>query len=183
MNGDFSEEPTTAGVLRQLFSAYPNVEASKQTLAMYFRLLQDIPADELQTIVDQAVATCKFLPTIAELRDMRHSLNNVTRLTWTDSWDLVQKEIRRIGSYGKPVFSDALTAQVVASMGWRYLCMSEQPQIDRAQFRDMYNALLQRSDTVDKLLPQARDYAERSSGMIPMRNVLGALTDGRNGSK
>lgn len=173
----------TGTVLKQLFSCYPNTEITAGTAAMYMRLLSDIPADELQTIVDQAVATCKFLPTIAELRDMRHSLNTLDRLTWTDGWNLVQREIRRIGSYGKPAFDDSITARVVASMGWRYLCMSEQPQIDRAQFRDMYNALLSRQDTEQKLLPQAREYADRAAGLIPISAVIGSLTDSRNGSK
>lgn len=172
----------TKFILKQLFACYPNTEISKELVAMYVRLLQDIPSDELQTIVDQAVATSKFLPTIAELRDMRHSLQTVGRLTYVEAWDNVQKAIRRHGYMQKPVFDDAITAQVVASMGWRELCMSETPEITRAQFRDMYNSLVSRGDTEQKLLPQARAYAEQR-GLVSMRNVLGALTDSRNGSK
>jgi hypothetical protein len=173
----------TLDVLMQLFACYPNTEVTKHTTAMYVRLLQDISPADLQTVVDQAVATCKFMPTIAELRDMYHGLQHVGRLTYVEAWDMVQKEIRRIGSYSKPRFEDAITAQVVASMGWRELCMSETPEITRAQFRDMYNALVSRGDNEQKLLPQARAFAEQR-GLIPMRNVLGALTDAsRNGSK
>ncbi len=172
----------TLTILEQLFSCYPNTEITKHTTAMYVRLLQDIDPADLQTIVDQAVATSKFLPTIAELRDMRHSLTTLGRPTYIEAWDSVQKAIRKHGYMQKPQFADPITAQVVASMGWRELCMSETPEITRAQFRDMYNTLSSRSDTEQKLLPQARTYAEQRGGLLPLGNVLGALTDKRNGS-
>jgi hypothetical protein len=164
------------GVLKQLFTAYPNTQVSEQTVITYVRLLKDIPEDELQAIVDQAIATSKFLPTIAEIRDMRHGLQNFEQLTYVEAWDTVVKEIRRIGSYGAPQFQDPITARVVKSMGWRELCMSENPGIDRAQFRDMYNALLNRQERDQKLLPQARDYVQ-TRGMISMRQLLGTMVD------
>lgn len=163
----------TLTILEQLFACYPNTEVGKQTTAMYVRLLSDIPPDELQTVVDQAVATCRFLPTIAELRDMRHNLANMGRLTWADAWDNVQREIRRIGSYSTPHFDDELTARCVHAMGWKALCASENAATDRAQFRDMYNAMAGRAESEQKLLPQARQLAVRASGgMVEMRRLL-----------
>jgi len=173
----------THDALLMLYAAYPNTEWTTATQAVYVKYLADIPVEDLRTIVAQAIATCKFPPTVAEIRDTWHGLQHVGRLTYVEAWDMVQKEIRRIGSYSKPRFGDAITAQVVASMGWRELCMSETPEITRAQFRDMYNALVSRGDNEQKLLPQARAFAEQR-GLIPMRHVLGALTDSsRNGSK
>lgn len=151
----------TRGILKQLFSAYPNTQATEETVAMYVRLLRDIPDADLQTVVDQSVATSKFLPTIAELRDMYHSLRTVNQITWVEGWDMVQREIRRVGSYGAPSFSDDLTARVVAAMGWREICASETPGVDRAQFRDMFQTMAACAETAQKLLPQARSYAAR----------------------
>lgn len=167
-------------VLEQLFACYPNTEVTPQTVAMYLRLLQDIPPADLQTVVDQAVATSRFLPTIAELRDMYHALRNVGRLTWADAWDMVQREIRRVGSYGTPQLADPITAQVVKAMGWKAMCASplENVATDRAQFRDMYNAFAAREETAQKLLPQARELAERIGGPVEVRQLLGA-----NGSR
>ena len=85
---------------------------------MYLRLLGDIEPDDLQVIVDQAVATCKFLPTVAELRDMRHAMTQMGELSWGEAWENVQSEIRRIGNWGTPQFRTELTAAVVRSMGW-----------------------------------------------------------------
>ena len=173
----------TAKALLILYAAYPNTEWTEITQGVYVKYLADIPVEELRTVIGQAIATCKFPPTVAEIRETWHGLSHVGRLTYGEAWELVQKEIRRIGSYGKPRFSDETTARVVAAMGWKELCMSEDQGRDRAQFRDMYNAIVNRDDSVDKLLPQARQLAERKTGLIPMGDVLGALTDGRNGSK
>ena len=168
---------TTSGILKQLFAAYPNVQVGIETVAMYVRLLQDIPPDELQTVVDQAVATSRFLPTIAELRDMRHSLARLGAPTWADAWDAVQREIRRVGSYGLPRFDDPLTERAVKAMGWKAICASDNPATDRAQFRDMYNALAEREETARKLLPQARELAGRLSedggALLPIGRLLG----------
>ena len=35
-------------VIKQLMACYPHAEATEQTIAMYVRLLADIPVEELQ---------------------------------------------------------------------------------------------------------------------------------------
>jgi hypothetical protein len=171
---------TITTILRQLFAAYPNSQATPETIAVYVRILSDIPPADLQTVVDQAVATNKFLPTIAELRDAYHSLQHADRPTWADGWDAVQKEIRRIGSYSTPKFDDPITAKVVEAMGWKTLCaaLTENVATDRAQFRQMYEGYASRQERDEKLLPQARQLAERSSangGLVSIRHLLGAV--------
>ncbi len=162
-------------ILKQLFAAYPNAQVTPETVAVYMRLLRDIQPEDLQVAVDQAIATCKFLPTVAELRDTLHGLTVVGQLTWGEAWEDVQKEMRRIGSYGVPRFSSDLTAAVVRSMGWKVLCASENPATDRAQFRDMYNAMAARRDGEQKLLPQAREWAGENR-MIPIGRLLETMT-------
>ena len=161
-------------ILKQLFAAFPNTQISDGTVAVYMRLLADIPPEALQVAVDQAIATCKFLPTVAELRDTLHGLSAIGQLSWGEAWEDVQTEMRRIGSYGVPKFSSELTAAVVRSMGWKTLCASENPQTDRAQFRDMYNALAARRDSDLKLLPQAREYAN-DNRMLPISHLLAGI--------
>ena len=161
-------------ILKQLFAAFPNTQISEGTVAVYMRLLADIPPESLQVAVDQAIATCRFLPTVAELRDTLHGLSAIGQLSWGEAWEDVQKEMRRIGSYGVPQFSSELTGAVVRSMGWKTLCASENQQTDRAQFRDMYNALAARRDGEQKLLPQAREYASANDNnrMLPISHLL-----------
>lgn len=160
-------------ILKQLFAAFPNTQISEGTVAVYLRLLSDIPPEALQVAVDQAIATCRFLPTVAELRDTLLGLSTIGQLSWGEAWENVQSEMRRVGSYGVPHFSSDLTASVVRSMGWKTLCASENPQTDRAQFRDMYTALAARQAGEQKLLPQAREYASETTGrLLPIGRLL-----------
>lgn len=160
----------TMGVMRQLFAAYPNTAAGTETVAMYVRLLADIPPAALQTVIDQAIATCKFLPSISELRDQYIALQRPLTLTWADGWSEVQRQIRATGMYGTPQFADPVTTQVVRSMGWRTLCLSENQVADRAQFRDMYTILAQREETDRRLLPQAREFTAKA---LPGQRLIG----------
>lgn len=161
-----------AGVMAQLFSCYPNTQITTETTSMYDRLLADIPTDELQTVVDQAIAESKFLPTIAELREIHRKLDNVGRLTWADAWEQVQVLVRKHGVYKAPQFGDPITSRVVAMMGWRNICTSEQPDTVRAQFRQMYEALANRQEGLEKLLPQSRELAEKRGGLLPIGKLI-----------
>ena len=87
-------------------------------------------------------------------------------------------EMRRIGSYGVPQFRSDLTAQVVRSMGWKTLCASENPQTDRAQFRDMWNALAARQERTDKLLPGVREWAAQNGSPALLGDLVAGVLDG-----
>lgn len=153
-------------ILKQLFSAYANAQVTVETIAVYDRLLSDIPAGDLQTVVDQCVAECKFLPTVAEIRERYHALSRTLgQLTAADAWGQVKSEIRRIGSWGTPTFDDPIVAKVVRNMGWMEICTSESPEgVTLAQFTRMYNELVNRNELLQKLLPQAREMAEQHIG-------------------
>jgi hypothetical protein len=154
-------------VLAQLFSAYPNAKIDEGTVAVYTRLLSDIPPADLQTVVDQCIATCKFLPTVAEIREEWHKLTRqIGQPSATEAWAEVVQQIRAVGYIGVPTFTNPVTAAVVKSMGWRELCASENQVADRAHFLRMYEQLVERGDSVRKLLPQSVELAERRVGSL-----------------
>lgn len=152
-------------ILKQLAAGFSNGQMSDETVAVYARLLQDIPPADLQTVVDQCLAECKFLPTIAEIRERYIALTkSLGALSAAEAWGLVTGQIRAIGSWGAPEFDDPLTARVVEMMGWRELCQSENQMADRAQFMRMYQEIRDRHDRIDNLLPQARRMLETHTG-------------------
>jgi hypothetical protein len=150
--------------LATLFAAYPNTQVDDTTSEVYLRLLKDIHPIELQQVIDQAIATCKFMPTIAEIRDMRNKLVQVEQTNYVEGWTEVQRAIRYVGVYETPIFVDPITARVVESMGWRNLCMSENAMADRAQFERMYKELAGKQQEQQKLLPHVRQYIEANGG-------------------
>ncbi len=151
-------------LIRELFAAYPNIVASVETIAVYDHLLSDIPVAELRIVIDQAIAECKFLPTVAEIRDQWLALpGRLQGPSVADAWADVQKQIIRTGRMGLPVFSDVLTARVVQAMGWRELCLSENQIADRAHFMRLYEQMVNQRLQADRLLPAAREFAQRQA--------------------
>lgn len=162
-------------VLRQLFSAYANAQVTVETIAVYDRLLSDIPAADLQTVIDQCIADCKFLPTVAEIRERWHMLiRTIGIASAAEAWGEVQAEIRRVGYVGTPYFANSITAQVVKQLGWRDLCASENVVADRAHFMRMYDQMVERSEQAQKLLPQAKEMAQEriAMGLQPISAFL-----------
>lgn len=166
-----------AYVIKQLFGAYPNAKITDETTAQYLRLLQDIPPDELQTVVDQCVVDLKFLPTIAEIRDRWHDLTrDPHQLTAAEAWGEVVEAFWADGYVRTPEFSDERITQVVRYMGWQTLCESTNQMADRAHFMRMFDQLTEREQRQNKLLPASRQLVDRHSmqrvgdviaGMLP----------------
>ena len=173
----------TSGVLKQLFAVYPNAKISDATIAMYVRILQDIPADELQVVVDQAVCNSNgFLPDPGQLRKLYKGFTSIGRQSYSEAWESVQRAIRGVGSYGVPKFQNDFTATAVRRIGWKELCASENKGNDLARFRDIYNDLVAREDYDQNLLPATRELADKMIKRLPTAGYAGLLvdTEGKN---
>lgn len=63
-----------------------------------------------------------------------------------EAWSAVLKEVSRTGSYGVPKFSNPLITRAVECIGWRNICLSENPGIERAHFLKIYEQLQNREN-------------------------------------
>jgi len=111
---------------------------------IYFTMLTDIP-DQLGY---QAALKClsenNFFPTIAELRKASANIGTHCLPSPEEAWNEAHSLVRYVGNYGIPEFSHPLIKKAVDTMGWRELCFSENPSIDRAQFIKIYSTYRQR---------------------------------------
>lgn len=57
-------------ILTPMFAMFPNTGADKNTFAAYVKMLRDLDPDTLSKAVLKAMNTCKFLPTVAEIREL-----------------------------------------------------------------------------------------------------------------
>ena len=146
-----------------------------QTFLVYKRLLADIPADVLEAAVVQHVASSKWFPTIAELRQGARALTTPERTTAMEAWGTVLDAMKSGGArilpggngYYPPEWTDPITARVVASMGWVELCQSDNQEADRAHFMRAYDALVARESSDALLLPMVRELAGRLAAGRP----------------
>lgn len=148
---------------------YPreNILPNEQAHDLWFRQLQDIPFPVAEAILAKWVATNKWSPSIADIRDgVAEIQNGGPAPDWGEAWDQAMTAIRRFGSYdedGALASLPPLTRETVRRLGYKSLCWSENQVADRANFRQVYEILSKRKVETDKI-------------PLPVRETLKALT-------
>lgn len=149
---------------------YPreNIFPNQQAVELWFLQLQDIPKDVLTLALNAWVATNKWSPSIADLREKAAEITTKQIDDWGDGWEQLQKAIRYYGRYREAealATMDEVTRQTVQRMGFVELCNSENVTADRANFRQIYQAITER---------------RKKESQIPV-NVLALIEQARNG--
>ena len=129
---------------------------NEQSMTLWYNQLNDIPYELAEVALNKWVALEKWSPTIADIRKMSNEIVNVKARDWGEAWEQVEKAIHHYGVYNaeKALESfDDLTRQAVKRLGFNNLCMSETPQVERANFRMIYEQLAERK-TKDDQIPE-----------------------------
>ncbi len=152
-----------------LIASFPNSKVSPETSLVYERMLADLDYPAANAAVERLLATARFMPTIAEIRESALTLERGEVRAGGEAWGEVLKAIGRYGYVRQPgvdfEFSDATTVECVRALNWRELCESENPQADRARFIELY----------DKLAATQR--RKDLSGHLPAQQRLRALRE------
>lgn len=127
-----------------------NASLDDARLRLYVEMLSDIPPSILETAVKKLIMTNKFLPSIAEIREVAYGIKGIISGTAapdeSEAWGEVAKAIRSVGYYGKPKFSHEAITTAVNNIGWQDICMTPNEGINtlRAQFRRAYQLAAKR---------------------------------------
>ncbi len=131
-------------IVAVLIASYPQARIEKNTAEIYERMIRDLDYPAVNASVEQLLATAKFLPTIAEIRERTAALELGERRNGGDGWGDVLRAIGKHGSYRSPgvefEFADPVVAQCVEALSWRELCLSENQTADRARFIELYDS-------------------------------------------
>lgn len=135
-------------ILNLLFGSYKaGTGISTETMTAYSLMLSDIPIPALKAGVMKCITTCKFLPSIAEIREASiefyEDVTDSKQKTHAEAWNEVLKNITGVGYYGTPKWSTEEIKQAVETIGYINLCVMEQEQVSiyAAQFRGIYNQI------------------------------------------
>ena len=157
-----------AAALRTYYSR-ENILPNQQAMELWFRQLQDIPYEAAEAILSKWVATNKWPPSIADIRDgMAEIQRGGPAPDWGDGWNQAMTAIRKFGSYSEEealASLPPLTRETVRRLGYKSLCWSENQVADRANFRQVYEILEKRKIETDKI-------------PLPVQQKLAALTAG-----
>ncbi len=131
--------------------------------------LQDIPYNVAEVTLNKWVATNKWSPSIADIREQATSLTQGEAKEWGDAWQDVLRAISRYGSYREDEALESLddtTRQVVKRLGFRNICYSEEIQVDRANFRMIYEQQLQRDKHNAQLPPTLKELISNMPNLL-----------------
>lgn len=174
----------TVDCLIMLQAAYPRVELGSQTIKVYQIGLADIDPQLLQAAVLQHIATSKWFPTIAELRQrvVEERLTAAGHLSAPEAWSLVMRQVRSVGHWRVPDVPPAVRKAIDASGGWRQLCLSENPTADRARFLEAYKLFAKEESEKLQQMPSVNHALEElSSGKDRVHEEITKLLTKRNG--
>lgn len=143
-----------AMTLKSFYPKEKNLLGNTQAMDAWHLQLQDLDYKVLMMVLNAWVATEKFPPTVADLREGYRTITGKEIGEWAAGWEKVQHAIRFIGFYreGEAMESfDKITRRCVQQLGYRNLCMSTMPETDRANFRMIYEQLAKREKKKDML--------------------------------
>jgi len=145
-----------ASYLQTYFPNY-NLLPNPEALELWYGELGNMPFDLLFAALRKWVNTHRYPPSIAELREICAEIVQGKPMDWGEAWTAVIKAVGRYGIYReeKALASlPPLARQAASRIGWRDICMSENPDTLRAQFRQVFQICWQR-EIEDRQLPPA----------------------------
>lgn len=164
-----------------LLAGFPQARVTDATSALYERMLLDLDVLAAHAAVERLLATEKWLPPIAAIREATLAIALGERRPGGEAWGDVLREIRRVGVNRAPAFEDDLVEKAVHALGWRELCLSESPVADRARFIELYDqlAVTARREYVTVGLPSGERYKQLSDRgeTRPVSDAIGRLLD------
>lgn len=138
---------------------YPreNLLPNPQAMELWFAQLEDIPARVAEVSLHKWVAVNKWPPTIADIRETAAGIMQGELPSWGEGWEQVMRAIRMYGSY-EPEKAYASMNEIAATtakrIGWDQLCMSENIEVERANFRMIYETEAKRAQRERQVPPR-----------------------------
>lgn len=136
-------------------TAYPkeNLLSNKEAVQLWYSMLNDISYEQAAAAVKAYIALKAFPPSIADIREMALGEKG----DWTEAWKDVRTAIRHYGS-NRPTEAlsslDSVTRQAAECIGWSEICKSENLEVIRGQFRQVYEIKAKRNKEAHQLPPQ-----------------------------
>lgn len=138
---------------------YPreSILPNEAAMDLWFIQLQDLDYKLAEAALNKWVATCRWSPTIADIREEAANISAGEIGDWADGWQQVQRAISRFGFY-RPAEAlesmDEITRKCVERLGFVNICTSDNMPADRANFRKIYEAYAEREKT-ERQIPAA----------------------------
>jgi len=159
----------TAKLLAVLAAAFPRFEVDDLKVQVWHELLGDLDYGVLQLAIQKLILENPYSPTIADIRKRAAEIMTPQEemIDAAGAWGEVVRAVRKYGYYCEAEALESMSpqvAKVVRCIGWREICLSEEPGVVRGQFLKMYQQVSEREQKM-RLLPQSlRDEIQKLAG-------------------
>ena len=130
-----------AKLLAVLAASYPKFEVDDLKVHVWHEMLGDLDYSIASMAIKKLIMQNTFPPAIAEVRKAALEIMR-PEVTGSEAWGEVIRAMRNYGYYREEEALASMsptTARVVRYMGWREICLSEEPPgVLRGQFLKMY---------------------------------------------
>lgn len=140
------EAMTLVGIAAANFPALQDKDLGP-TAELWYRMLADVPYELAERALLKVLATVKYFPTIAEVREAVAELLEPDQLSPIEAWGLVLQAVRKYGWNRQEEALKSLpepVARVVRMLGWQDICGSTEIDVVRAHFLKAYEAQMRR---------------------------------------
>jgi len=165
-----------AKLLAVLAAAYPKFEVDDVKVQVWYEMLGDLEYSVVNIAIKKLIMQNTFPPAIAEVRKAAIEISSPRGLTAAEAWGEVVKAVRNYGYYREKeamASMSPITAQVVRYMGWREICLSEEPEILRAHFLKMYDQVAAREQEKQLLSPTMQTEIKKIAKKYDIRLIEG----------
>lgn len=126
-------------LVKVLEAAFPRGEFTEERAEVYAKFLEPLDYRAANKAVAHLIATSRYLPTIAEIRE------TVARLTsGIPEPEEALEEVVRAAQAGRYEFSHPAVRKAVDALGWDYIQRCEEPGVWRSQFLRLYGPIKDR---------------------------------------
>ena len=153
---------------------WPAEGKEEDTVMLWETMLSDLSFEVGQAAVKVHMSRSVYPPTIADIREAAALVRSPKRLEAIESWGMVVDAIRKFGYYREAEAMATLPTDVVNMVKrftWRELCLSENVDTLRAQWRMAWENHLKNKQN-EKILPS--DVLD----LIESGGAIKRLTDG-----
>lgn len=154
------KEDQVGSLLALAVANFPHLQDKDMgpTVALWTEMLSDMPFATAKTALIKVLATAKFWPTVAEIREAAVSITNPTMLTPAEAWGQVIRAVKDYGYYrpteGIATLDPTVRKAVKAFGGFVEICMTENIDVVRAQFMRVYEQCASREKEI-AVLPES----------------------------
>ncbi len=131
----------------------------RPTAVLWEKMLADMPYPLAEKALVKVLATAKYFPTVAEIREAAADLTCPQQLTSAEAWGQVMEAIRKFGSY-RAAEAMAWLSPEVATMVRRFdfieICRSKQIDVIRGQFTRLWESQAKREKELAALPAQIK---------------------------